>query len=143
MSKLEPPFDQHLIDELDRAMHLDLNYDQTRATNDSFKTNLPRIPTRRLGLRYEYAIGRWLRGADAWWGDEASHLSPNQFPNDSYVLWGAEIHYSVQATDSVTVDLFAVGTNLDNEEARPLTSFLKDRATMPGRSVRLGVRTSF
>ncbi len=47
----------HLIDEIDRAMHLDLTYDQTRATNDSFNTNLPRIPTRRLGLRYEYVTG--------------------------------------------------------------------------------------
>ena len=137
MSKLEPPFDQHLIDELDRAMYLDLNYDQTRATNDSFKTNLPRIPTRRLGLRYEYAIGPWLRGADAWWSDEASHLSPNQFPNDSYIRWGAEIQPSVHATDSVSVDLFAVSTNLADEEARPQTSFLKDRVPMPNRSVRL------
>ena len=139
----EVDFRWHLIDELDRAMHLDLTYDQTRATNDSFKTNLPRIPTRRLGLRYEYAIGPWLLGADAWWSDEASHLSPNQLPSDSYVLWGADIRYRIQATDSVTADLFAVGTNLADEEARPHTSFLKDRAPMPGRSIRLGVRTSF
>jgi iron complex outermembrane receptor protein len=134
---LEPPFDKHLIGELDRAIQLDLTYDKTRATNDSFKTNLPRIPTRRLGLRYEYAIGPWLRGADAWWSDEASHLSPNQFPNDSYIRWGAEIHYSVHATDSVSVDLFAVSTNLADEEERPQTSFLKDRVPMPNRSVRL------
>ncbi len=139
----EVDFRWHLIDELDRAMHLDLTYDQTRATNDSFKTNLPRIPTRRLGLRYEYAIGPWLLGAEGWWSDKASHLSPNQFPSDSYLLWGADIRYRIQATDSATVDLFAVGTNLADEEARPHTSFLKDMAPMPGRSIRFGIRTSF
>ncbi|HAW00477.1 MAG TPA: hypothetical protein DCX10_01935 [Verrucomicrobiales bacterium] len=61
----------------------------------------------------------------------------------SSILCGADIHYRIQATDSVTVDLFAVSTNLADEEARPQTSFLKDRAPMPGRSIRLGVRTSF
>ena len=143
MSKLEPLFDKHLLDKLDRAIQLDLTYDQTRATNDNFKTNLPRIPTRRLGLRYEYAFGPWLRGADAWWSDEASHFSPNQFPNNSYVLWGPEIHCSVQPTDSVNVHLFAISTNLVDEEARPQTSFLKDGAPMPFRSIRLEVRTAF
>ena len=124
-------------------MHLDLTQDQTRATNDNFKRNLPRVPNRRLGLRYEYAIGPWFRGVDPWWNDEAFHLSPNQFPNDSYVFLGAEIHYRVQATDSVTVDLFAVSTNLAYEEACPQTSFLKDSTPMPGRSIGLGFEPPF
>lgn len=46
-------------------------------------------------------------------------------------------------SDTETVDLFAVATNLGDEEARPHTSFMKDLDPMPGRSVRLGVRTSF
>ncbi|MDQ8185745.1 TonB-dependent receptor [Pelagicoccus sp. SDUM812002] len=133
----------HLIDEADRAMHVDLLYDQTRATNESFNTNLPRIPARRLGLRYEYAFGPWVLGAEGRWHDEASHIGPNQLPTDSYTLWGADARYRMYVTDMATVDLFVVGTNLSDEEARPHTSFLKDLAPMPGRSLKLGVRTSF
>jgi len=133
----------HLIDEADRKMHVDLVYDQTRATNDSFDTNLPRIPTRRLSLRYEYEYGPWLLGVQSRWNDRASHRGPSELPTDSYVLWGADARYRIAATDTVTVDLFAVGSNLGNDEARPHTSFLKDVAPMPGRNVRLGVRTIF
>lgn len=133
----------HLVDEADRAMHLDLTFDQTRATNESFNTNLPRIPTRRLGVRYENEIASWLFGVEGRWHDEASHLGPNQLPTDSYTLWNADARYRIRASDTATVDLFAVVTNLGDEEARPNTSFLKDLAPMPGRSFRLGVRTSF
>lgn len=133
----------HLIDEADRAMHVDFLYDQIRATNESFGTNLPRIPTRRVGLRYEYVAGPWLWGAEGQWNDGASHLGPNQLPTDSYTLWSADARYRMYETDTAAVDVFVVGTNLSDEEARPHTSFLKDLAPMPGRSLRLGLRTSF
>lgn len=133
----------HLLDDVDRAMHVDLIYDQTRATNESFGTDMPRIPTRRLGLRYEYETSTWLFGVEGRWHDEASNLAPNALPTDSYTLWNADVRYRIRATDTTTVDLFAIATNLGDEEARPNTSYLKDLAPMPGRSVRLGVRTSF
>ncbi|MBK1880280.1 TonB-dependent receptor [Pelagicoccus mobilis] len=133
----------HIIDEADRAMHVDFLYDQTRATNESFDTNLPRIPTRRVGARYEYAFGPWLMGAEGRWNDSASHRGPNQLPTDSYMLWGADVRYRMVLNERAIVDLFAIGTNLGDEEARPNTSFLKDLAPMPGRSVRVGLRTSF
>ena len=124
-------------------MHLDLVYDQTRATNKSFGNNMPRIPVRRLGLRYEYQNNDWLFGLEGRWYDEATNLAPNALPTDSYTLLNANVSYRIRASETVSVDLFAAGHNLGDEEARPNTSFLKDLAPMPGRSVRLGVRTSF
>ena len=124
-------------------MHLDLIYDQTRATNATLGTNMPRIPVRRLGLRYEYQNNDWLFGLEGRWHDEASHLAPNALPTDSYTLWNADVRYRIRASETVTVDLFAAAHNLGDEEARPHTSFLKDLAPMPGRNLRLGVRTSF
>ena len=132
-----------IIDETDRAAHFDLLVDQTRATNRRFNSNLPRIPTRRIGGRYEYEAGPWLLGIEGRWHDSASHLAPNELPSDSYFLWGADARYRFQETDSVTIDLFAVGTNLGDEEARPHTSFLKGIAPMPGRSIKFGLLTSF
>ena len=133
----------HIVDEADQAMHLDLIYDQTRATNATLGTNMPRIPVRRLGLRYEYQNNDWLFGLEGRWHDEASHLAPNALPTDSYTLWNADVRYRIRASETVTVDLFAAAHNLGDEEARPHTSFLKDLAPMPGRNVRLGVRTRF
>ena len=133
----------HIVDEADRAMHVDLIYDQIRATNESSGTNMPRIPTRRLGLRYEYQTAAWTFGAEGRWQDEASNLAPTALPTDSYTLLNADVRYRIRATDTTTVDLFAIATNLGDEEARPNTSFLKDLAPMPGRSFRLGLRTSF
>lgn len=133
----------HIIDEADRAMHLDLLFDQTRATNESFGTNLPRIPARRLGLRYEYMVGSWLVGVEGRWHDEASHTGPNQLPTDGYTLWGVDLRYRMYVSDTSAVDFFVVGTNLSDEEARANTSFLKDVAPMPGRNIKLGVRASF
>jgi len=40
-------------------------------------------------------------------------------------------------------NLFIRGANLLNEEARRHTSFLKDRAPLPGRSGLVGVRVNF
>ncbi len=133
----------HILDEAERALHFDLLVDQTRAVNDSFDTNLPRIPTRRVGGRFEYAAGPWLVGLEGRHHQAASHLAPNELPTDSYFLWGADMRYRIHATDSIDIDLFAIGTNLGDEEARPHTSFLKDVAPMPGRNARIGVRTRF
>lgn len=133
----------HIIDEADRNMHFDLLIDQTRATNERFGTNMPRIPTRRIGGRYEYAVGPWVMGVEGRYSEAASHLAPDELPTDSYFLWSADVLYRIQATETVVVDLFAVGSNLGDEEARPHSSYLKDLAPMPGRSVKLGVRTRF
>lgn len=133
----------HIIDEADRQMHFDLLIDQTRAVNDSFDSNLPRIPTRRFGGRYEVEQGAWLFGVEGRFHEAASHLAPNELPSNSYFLWGADARYRIQATDTATVDLFVIGRNLGDEEARPHSSFLKDLAPMPGRNIEMGVRTRF
>ncbi|MDZ7824857.1 MAG: hypothetical protein U5R48_01045 [Gammaproteobacteria bacterium] len=41
------------------------------------------------------------------------------------------------------VELFARGSNLLDVEQRAHTSFLKDRAPLPGRSLQAGVRYTF
>ncbi len=132
-----------LIDEPDRQMHFEMLVDQTRATNQSFDANLPRIPTRRVGGRYEYEFGSWLIGGEGRYHNSASHLAPDELPTDSYFFWGLDVRYRIQATDRASVDLFATGKNLGDAEARPHTSFLKDLVPMPGRSVKLGVRVAF
>jgi iron complex outermembrane receptor protein len=41
------------------------------------------------------------------------------------------------------MELFLIGTNLGNEEARVATSYLKDFAPLPGRTLEAGFRMYF
>ncbi len=133
----------HLIDESDRRLHFDLLVDQTRATNRTDNSNLPRIPTRRFGGRLEYEVGSWTAGVEVRRSEAASRLAPDELPTDAYTLWGADLRYRITKLDAVEVELFALARNLGDEEARPHTSFLKDLAPMPGRDLRVGLVTRF
>jgi iron complex outermembrane recepter protein len=132
----------HLIDSLNQHLHFDLVIDQTYATNQTDNTNLPRIPTRRVGARLEYETGPWSIGGGIQFHSKAGHLAPEETPTESYTLAEANITYTIEAGTTV-IDLFAIGRNLTNEEARPHTSFVKDLVPLPGRNVELGVKVFF
>ncbi|MCB1122753.1 MAG: TonB-dependent receptor, partial [Verrucomicrobiae bacterium] len=83
----------HIVDTPEQRFHFDLTLDQTRATNRTEKTNLPRIPTRRLGGRFGYEEGPWNLGLGARYHSKASHLAPEESPTDSYTLVFADINY--------------------------------------------------
>ena len=132
----------HIIDTPDQRFHFDLTIDQTRATNKSEGTNLPRIPTRRIGGRLVYEEGPWTFGVGARHHAKASHLAPEESPSESYTLVFADINYHLDIGDNA-IEFFAIGRNLSDEEARPHTSFVKDLVPLPGRSVELGARVFF
>ena len=132
----------NLLELTDRRFHCDLTIDQTRGTNQTDGASLPRIPTRRIGGRLGYQHGPWHLGLGARYHTQAHHLAPEETPTDSYTLAHADIAYHLEVGDNV-VEIFAMGRNLADEEARPHTSFVKDRAPLPGRSVELGARVLF
>ena len=102
---------------------------------------MPRIPVRRLGLRYEYQNNDWLFGLEGRWHDEASHLAPNALPTDSYTS-GTLTYATVFELLRQSLSIFAAAHNLGDEEARPHTSFLKTGSDARTQ-FETGVRTSF
>ena len=62
---------------------------------------------------------------------------------DGYTLIDADLSYRFQTGDSMNWEIFLRGRNLDDEEARNHTSFLKERAPLPGRTLVLGFRATF
>lgn len=132
----------HIIDTREQRFHFDLTIDQTRATNQTEDSNLPRIPTRRVGGRLGYEEGPWSFGLGARHHTKASHLAPEETPTDSYTLVFADINYHIDIGESA-MEFFAIGRNLSDEEARPHTSFVKDLVPLPGRSIELGARLFF
>lgn len=132
----------HIIDNQEQRLHFTVLMDQTRATNQTENANLPRIPTRRFGARLDYEMGPWTMGAGARYHGKARHLAPDENPSESYTLAEADISYRIETGRSV-IELFAVGRNMTDEDARPHTSFVKDLVPLPGRNIELGARLFF
>ncbi len=66
----------------------------------------------------------------------------NDTPTDAYTMLGVALTYKIKSGRTQTL-LYLRGDNLTNEEARNSTSILRDIAPMAGRSVRVGLRTTF
>ncbi len=133
----------HFIDEADRKLHLRLTSDTTRAVNVSEDTNLPRIPTQRFGGRLEWISGPWLLGLEESHVSSATHLAPDELPTDAFDKVGLDARFRWEQDNGHIVNLYAKLANATNEEGRLHTSFLKDIAPLPGRSLTLGMDYSF
>lgn len=124
------------------GLRLELRADYVTTRDRSTGRSLPRItPFRALGaLAYEYkSFGARL---EAQYSARQNRTADFEWPTDSYVLLNASLSYRFTA-GPVAFDLYVRGTNLTDEEARLHTSFLKEIAPLPGRSVLIGLRTEF
>jgi iron complex outermembrane receptor protein len=115
---------------------------RTRVDTANGKQNLPRTPPARLTFGAEYNLQNWFVDAQVMHVFEQSDIAEFETKTDAYTMVDANISYftSIQGYD---LEIFARGRNLTDEEARVHTSFLKDLAPLPGRSVMLGVRANF
>lgn len=100
------------------------------------------IPPPRFGGSLEYERGAWSAALDVKHVLEQNDTAPLETDTDSYTVLDLEAAYRL-TWGPVEHTLFARGTNLLDEEIRRHTSFLKDRAPLPGRSAIVGLRASF
>lgn len=132
----------HLVDTKADRVHLNLMADSVHAQQTTEHQPLPRIPPLRVGLGLAWEHGPWKAGAELRRVTRQSRISPTETETPGYTLLGADLSYTVTAT-GIVYEFFARGTNLTNEDARVHTSFLKDFAPLPGRSLTVGVRALF
>ncbi|MBX3724444.1 MAG: TonB-dependent receptor [Xanthomonadales bacterium] len=104
--------------------------------------NLPRISPGRWGAGYAWSMGSWRAGVDAMRYRAQDRVAEFETATEGYTLVGADLAWSFMA-GGTELELFAQGRNLTDREARVHTSFLKDQAPLPGRSVGFGVRAFF
>ncbi|AMX03298.1 TonB-dependent receptor [Microbulbifer thermotolerans] len=104
--------------------------------------NLPRIPPVRLGFQLQYESNGWETGVNLSHYFEQDKVAELETTTDSYTLLGAEVRYTF-SHNLGDLTVFLQGENLTNEEARVHSSFLKDRAPLPGRNFHLGLRGEF
>jgi len=104
--------------------------------------NLPRIPPARLGTNLEYNHRQWHLDADLTYTFKQSRVSTLETETDGYTTLNIGLGYEL-GMGKLDIDLSLRANNLLNEDRRRHTSFLKDRAPLPGRAVILGLSVGF
>lgn len=103
---------------------------------------LPRIPAGRIGVGLDWDRDHWRAGVGAVHYTSQDRVAQFETPSDSYTLVNANLAYHWDMRN-MGWEVFLDGRNLTNAEARPHTSFLRDLAPLPGRSLAFGVRMHF
>ncbi|MFT3791705.1 MAG: TonB-dependent receptor [Rudaea sp.] len=116
--------------------------DTVRASLTDGGGNLPRIAPGRLGATLMWEDQGWRASLGAVGYARQDDVAQFETPTAGFTLVNA--HLSRQFTAGAAAwELFLDGQNLGNQEARMATSFLKDRAPLPGRSLVFGIRNYF
>lgn len=104
--------------------------------------DLPRTPPLRLQSALSWqsaAFSTELRYSHYSKQDKVETL---ESATGSYNLLDANVSYYLDLFDQ-QLAVYLKGQNLTDEDARVHTSFLKDKAPLPGRSIGLGIRGEF
>jgi iron complex outermembrane receptor protein len=104
--------------------------------------DLPRIPPLRFGASFNYMTENLSANVDVTHYHNQNNISAFETKTDGYTLVDASVSYDLSAFNQ-DISLFLKGTNLTDTEARVHSSFLKDIAPRPGRSISVGVRGYF
>ncbi len=126
----------------DTYLTLGVLADYVRASNEDDNEDLPRIPPLRLGGTVRLNHGPWSAGLLLRHNFEQSDTGPEESETDGFTELQLDLSRSI-AVKNGEWTFFAQARNLLDEEIRHHTSFLKDVAPEPGRSLRIGVRYEF
>lgn len=121
---------------------LELSGDYTRAKNLDSGEALPRIAPLRLNSGLLWERERWQARLDLEHASAQRRVPANERGTDGYTTLGASVGYSFNVGKSQWL-AFVNGENLTNQTVRYASSILRDIAPAPGRSVEVGLRTTF
>ena len=123
------------------ALTLNAGLDTVRGRLESGQfRNLPRIPPSRWRIG---ALLAWHNVvAEVTWlnVDKQDDTGAEELPTESYEDLRIHLAYNLDMGERARVQLFLNGRNLTDDEQRYHTSFIKDVAPQPGRTIEAGVR---
>ena len=96
----------------------------------------------RLGADIAWQLGNWTAGLGLMHVYDQDETAPGETETDGYNMVNANIAYRWTA-GGTDLQIFLDGSNLADEEARVSTSYLKDFAPLPGRTLEAGIRIFF
>ncbi|MBD1583738.1 TonB-dependent receptor [Pseudoalteromonas sp. S16_S37] len=103
---------------------------------------LPRIPSNKLGVKYEYSHNGFTSNFTVTRYNKQSDITSFETTTAGYTLVDASMQYDFTQSD---ID-FVAYLNLDNltdELGFVHSSFIKEQAPLPGRNIKLGIRAYF
>ena len=104
---------------------------------------LPRMPPLRYGSRIQYHDDRFLAGLEVILYDDQDKIASIETPTAGYTMINADFNWTVTTPGGAAFEIFVMGRNLADEEARKHTSFVKDTVPLPGRNFSAGFRSHF
>lgn len=106
--------------------------------------NAPRMSPSRLGLEGTYAAGAWSAFANLLRVMRQDRIAQAQeTATPGYTRLDAGLQYRIGHGGQAATTLFLQANNLLDRDMRVHTSFIKDAAPLPGRSLTAGVRATF
>jgi iron complex outermembrane receptor protein len=124
------------------AVDLSLFADYTRGTFEQ-GGNVPRMPPLRYGFQLSFEKNAWSTDARLTRG-EAQHFSgANDSDTPGYLLLNLGAQYRLSGIAGSDILLFAKAKNMLDENIRNPTSYLRNFASEPGRSVEIGIRVKY
>lgn len=104
-------------------------------------SDLPRLPPRRWGLRFDLARGPWWSEWRLVRSEAQRRPGESETPTASHVQLHGSLRWSTRLASGQRLSWFVHGRNLTNAEARSSTSFLRNYAPEPGRTLEVGLET--
>ncbi len=123
-------------------LFLDLRADYVHAQDLDQNEPLPRITPLRYSASLNYRSEKWEGKIEVQRVASQDRIAQFETPTDGYTFLNASVGYNFRVGPTF-VNLYLRGTNLTNEEARDHLSFLKEALPLAGRSVLVGLRTTF
>jgi len=124
------------------SLALELSGDYTRAKNLDTGEALPRIAPLRLNSGLLWELDKWQARIDVEHASSQHRVPDNESGTDGYTTLGASAGYKFDLAGSQWL-AFVNGENLTNQTVRYASSILRDIAPAQGRSVEVGLRTTF
>jgi iron complex outermembrane receptor protein len=116
--------------------------DYVRARLTDQDQNVPRIPPLRYGLRFGYERGALRSNAEIKRVGRQDKTAPFETKTAGYTNLDLDLSYTFNPGVGQYI-VFLRAQNLTDQVERNSTSFLKEIAPLPGRSIAVGVRASF
>ena len=119
-------------------------FDLIRASLDTAaEKKLPLIPPNRVGMSATQSWGLIALTLEVMRVGEQDDIPSYELPTKSYTDIGAHLEWQPTFANGQEMTVFLRGDNLSDAEQRYHTSFVKDLAPQPGRTITLGMRYQF